>query len=103
MRVLARGTVLSLNRLDAKILGECMRDFQLGQAVGSDGAGCGRAGGDPDSPRELADRHECGGGPSVHASRTQQMAWPGELGMQFVTSVHEWLLYWGVALNSTNI
>ncbi|MBZ5621447.1 MAG: hypothetical protein LAQ69_22385 [Acidobacteriia bacterium] len=126
--VQARGTVLSLSGLDAAILGDCMGDFQLGLPVLIylglyDGAG----GLIPDpieiwsgrTDRPALDLDGATSGVQIacenrlidmnvavdrrYTQQDQQMTWPGDLGMQFVDSVQERLIYWGVALNSTNI
>lgn len=126
--VQARGTVIALSGLDPLVLGACQGDFQLGRPVAVylglyDASGNLIAdplvmwSGRTDRPTLTLD------GETAHAEvacenrlidmnvavdrrytqQDQQRDYPGDLGMMFVDSVQERLLFWGVSLNGTNI
>ena len=124
----ARGTSVTLSGLDPSLLASCLGDFQLGLPVIIYLALFGSTGvllvdpisvwvGRTDQPVIQVDGENATITVACESrlldmnipcdrrrtQQDQQMDHPGDLGLVFVNSIQEKLLYWGVALNSLNV
>jgi hypothetical protein len=122
----AKGIVITLSGLDANLLPDCLNEFQLGApAIVYLGLYSGEVlidspiiswSGRTDQPtidvpgedatisinceNRLIDMNVAVD--RRYTQQDQQMDWPGDLGLQFVSGLQELTIYWGQVPNSTN-